>query len=86
MPVIIPDETLKQTGLTEREALIEFACLFFSKGKLDLWPAAQLAGLTRDEFSSQLVSRGIAPYRMDEEYIRHELEYAAKFEPERSKP
>ena len=42
MPVIIPDETLKQTGLTEREALIEFACLFFSKGKLDLWPPPNL--------------------------------------------
>ena len=40
MPIIIPDETLKQTGMTEREALIEIACHLFDKDKLYLWPAA----------------------------------------------
>lgn len=86
MPVVIPDEMLQQAGLSEREALIEIACHLFDKGKLHLWPAAQLAGMARDEFSAELVKRGIAPYRIDEEHVRHELEYAKQFGTARSKP
>lgn len=74
MPVVIPDATLKKAGLTESEALIEIACRLFGAAKLHLWPASQLAGLTRDEFESALVSRGIAVQRVDEEYLKHELE------------
>ena len=40
MPVIIPDETLKQAGLTEKEALIEIAWRLFDADKLHLWPAS----------------------------------------------
>ena len=34
MPVVISDETLKQAGLTEREAVVEIACRLFDAGKL----------------------------------------------------
>ena len=78
MPVIIPDETLKQAGLTEKEALIEIACRLFDAGKLHLWPAAQLAGLKRDEFESALISRGIAVHRIDEDYLKHELDMSRR--------
>ena len=78
MPVIIPDETLKQAGLTEKEALIEIACGLFDADKLPLWPAAQLAGMSRGEFESVLMSRGIAVHRIDEEYLRHELEMSGR--------
>jgi len=74
MPVIIPDQTLKQAGLTEKEALVEIACRLFDADKLHLWPAAQLAGMSRGEFESALMARGIAVCRIDEEYLRHELE------------
>ena len=74
MPVIITDETLKQAGLTEKEALVEIACRLFDADKLHLWPAAQLAGMSRGEFESALMARGIAVHRIDEEYLRHELE------------
>ena len=74
MPVIIPDETLKQAGLTEHEARIEIACRLYDADKLHLWPAAQLAGLSRDEFESALILRGIAIHRVDEEYLKHELD------------
>ena len=67
MPVIIPDETLKQAGLTENEALIEIACRLFDAGKLHLFPAARLAGLDRYAFESELISRGIAVHRVDED-------------------
>jgi len=73
MPVIIPDETLKQAGLSEDEARVETACRLYDADKLHLWPAAQLAGLSRDEFESALVSRGIPVHRIDEEYLKHEL-------------
>jgi predicted HTH domain antitoxin len=53
--VIIPDVTLKQAGLTEKDALIEIACRLFDGDKLHLWPAAKLAGLSRDEFESALI-------------------------------
>jgi predicted HTH domain antitoxin len=78
IPVIIPDETLKQAGLTEKEALIEIACGLFDADKLHLWPAAQLAGMSRGEFESELMSRGIAVHRIDEEYLKHELEMSVR--------
>ncbi len=79
MPVIISDETLKLAGLTEQEMKIEIACRLFDAGKLHLWPAAQMAGMSRIDFETALTTRGIAPYRMEEQYIREELEYAAQF-------
>ena len=63
MPVVIPDETLKAAGLTERDALVEIACLLYDAGKLALWPAAKLAGLTRSKFEEELMSRRIPVYR-----------------------
>jgi predicted HTH domain antitoxin len=74
MPLIIPDETLKQAGLIESEACIEIACRLFDADKLHLWPAAQLAGLSRDEFEAALITRGIAMHHIDEDYLKHELE------------
>ena len=84
MPLIISDETLKAANLTEQEARVEIACRLFDAEKLALWPAAQLAGMSRVEFEAALMSRGIAPYRMDEEYVRHELAYAEQFRSGRS--
>jgi len=78
VPVIIPDETLKQAGLSEREALIEIACRLFDAGKLHLNQAARLAQMTRNEFESELMSRQIDVYRIDEEYLRHELEMSGR--------
>ncbi len=37
MPLVIPDDALREAGLSEREALIEFACHLFEAGKLHLW-------------------------------------------------
>ena len=45
MPVVISDETLRDAGLTEQDALVEIACRLFGAGKLSLfglrrsWPA-----------------------------------------------
>jgi predicted HTH domain antitoxin len=63
MPVVISDETLKQAVMTEREAVIEIACRLFDAGKLHLWPAAKMAGLSRVEFEQKLMNRMIPVFR-----------------------
>ncbi len=74
MTITIPDDVLHQAGLTEREALTEFACRLFDAGKLALWPAAKLAQLSRAEFEHELITRHIAIYRLTAEELQHDLE------------
>jgi len=59
----IPDEVLKEAGLDEREALVEFACRLFDAGRLTPWSAARLAGLDRNEIEDALLERGSPVYR-----------------------
>ena len=59
----IPEDILKEAGLSDRDALIEFACGLFNSGRLELPTAVRLSGLSRSEFENQLASRGIAAYR-----------------------
>ncbi len=73
MPLTLSDEVLKQAGLTEQEARVEFACHLFDTGKLALWPAAQLAGMTRVEFEDELNQRRIPIYRMTLEEFQSDL-------------
>lgn len=63
MTITIPDEILRQAGLTEQGALVEFACHLFDGGRLDLPAGARLAGLTRAAFEAELRARRIAIYR-----------------------
>ena len=73
MPVVISDETLKQAGLTEREALVEIACHLYDPGRLALWPAAKLAGLRRVDFEQELINRKIPVYRYTEQGLADDL-------------
>jgi predicted HTH domain antitoxin len=73
MPLVIPDEILQQLGLSEREALIEFACRLFDAGKLYLPDSARLAGLTRVEMEDELAKRNIPIYRPTVEDLLQEL-------------
>jgi predicted HTH domain antitoxin len=78
MPVTITDDVLRQAQLTEREARVEIACHLFGIGKLDLWPAAQLAALTRSEMEAELHRRGIPIYRPTVEELRADMESLKK--------
>jgi predicted HTH domain antitoxin len=73
MPLIIPDEMLREAGLSECEALAEFACRMFDAGKLTLWSAAKLAGLSRVAFEQELRARGIAVYRPGADDLAEDL-------------
>ena len=59
MCLILPDDILKQAGITDQEARIELACSLYDAERLHLWPAAQLAGLSRVEFEIELANRGL---------------------------
>lgn len=74
MGVHIPDDILKQAGLSEREALVEIACRLFEAEKLTLWQGAQLAGLSRVEFEGELRKRKIAIYRPTAEDFAQDLD------------
>lgn len=63
MSLTLSDEVLKQAGMTAEEARVEIACRLFEAGKLAMWPAAKLAGLTRTHFEEQLLERHIPLYR-----------------------
>jgi len=67
MPLTLSDDFLKQAGMSAEEARIEIACRLFDAGKLDLWPAAQLAELSRVQFESELIKRKIPLYRLTPE-------------------
>jgi predicted HTH domain antitoxin len=64
MPLTLSDDVLKQAGLTAEEARVEIACRLFDAGKLDLWPAAQFAELSRTQFEGELMKRKIPIYRL----------------------
>lgn len=73
MPLTISDEVLQSAGLTEAEARVEIACRLFDAEKLALWPAAQLAGMTRVEFEDELRQRKIPIYRPTIEDLQADL-------------
>jgi predicted HTH domain antitoxin len=74
MPLTLSDEVLQQTGMSADEARVEIACRLFDAGKLALWPAAQLAQMTRVEFEGELMKRKIPIYRLTLEDFEMELE------------
>lgn len=80
MIITLPDNLLREAGLNERDAQVEFACHLFDTERLSLWQAAQVGGLSRVEFESELHKRGIAIHRVTAEYWAMELESLRKLE------
>jgi predicted HTH domain antitoxin len=71
---VISDRTLEEAGLSEKEALVEFACRLFDAGKLSLWSGARLAQLSRVEFEQELLARRIAIHRPSVSDLRTDLD------------
>jgi predicted HTH domain antitoxin len=66
MCLVIPNDILRQAGLSDADALIEFACRLFDAEKLDKTAASRLSNLSRVEFEAELLKRGLAVYRTTE--------------------
>ncbi len=60
MGIIIPDDILQATRMSEDELRQELAVLLYQKEKLTLAQASRLAGLSRLQFQHLLASRRIA--------------------------
>jgi predicted HTH domain antitoxin len=73
MPLVIPDEMLREAGLSESEALVEFASRLFDAGKLTLWGAAKLAGLSRVAIEEELRTRQITWLRPEVSDLTEDL-------------
>ena len=79
MTLHIPDDILKQTGLDQRQLLLELACRLFDTGRLDLNAAARLAGIDRVEFEGALRERKMALHRPTLSDIEDEAAALKKF-------
>ncbi|MEK6657978.1 MAG: UPF0175 family protein [Nitrospirota bacterium] len=77
MHIIIPDDILQATRLTEEELKIEVAVLLFQKEKLTLAQASRLAGMSRLQFQHLLASRQI-PVHYDEAEFEEDLDTLKK--------
>ena len=70
----IPDEPLKQAGITEAEACVELACRLYDIGRLSLFQARELAGLaSRTEMEAELVKRGLPILRPTEQDLAEDI-------------
>lgn len=59
MSLVIPDDILQATRMSEDELRQEIAVLLFQKEKLTLGQASRLAGMSRLQFQHLLASRQI---------------------------
>jgi predicted HTH domain antitoxin len=73
MSVIISDDILQATRMTEEELRQEIAVLLFQKEKLTLAQASRMAGKSRLQFQHLLASRQI-PVHYDREEFEEDLE------------
>ena len=75
MPLLIPDDILAESRLTEAQARVEIACRLYADGRLARASAARLAGLDLAGLDRELAARGItaredAEANADERYAR----------------
>lgn len=75
MPLTIPDDVLRQAGLTEQEARVEFACRLYEAGKLTLHAAATVAGFDRSAFEDALLDRHIPIHAVTVDDLRRDVEH-----------
>jgi len=68
MGLVIPDDILQATGMSEADLKKEIAIFLFQKEKLTLEQASKLAEMPRLQFQHLLASRQIAPHYDKEEF------------------
>ncbi len=66
MSLLIPDELVRASGLSEAELLQELVLLLFQREKLTLGKASQVLGITQLKFQALFASRDL--------YIHYDIE------------
>jgi predicted HTH domain antitoxin len=59
MSLVISDDIVRASGLTERELLWEIVLMLFRRDKISLGKASELMGMHRMQFQKLLDDRGI---------------------------
>jgi predicted HTH domain antitoxin len=77
MSLLIPDEILRASRLSERDLKVEIAIMLFEREKLTLGQACRFAAMDRLEFQHLLASRRI-PIHYDVADFEHDLETLAE--------
>lgn len=76
MSIVIPDEIIQATGMSNDEFMRELAVMLFQKEKLTIGQASRLAGMHRLQFQHLLASRdipihyGVQDFEADIETLR----------------
>ena len=68
MIVEIPDQIIKQSGLSAKENLLKIALVLFEEEKLTLGQASRFAGLHQYEFQKELAAMNIPVHYGEEDY------------------
>ena len=79
MGLLIPDEVLQASRLSERELKVEIAVMLFEKEKLTLGQASRLAAMDHLEFQHLLASRRI-PVHYDVDDFEQDLATLSELE------
>ncbi|MBE9009712.1 UPF0175 family protein [Pseudanabaenaceae cyanobacterium LEGE 13415] len=72
MNLLISDELVRASGLSEPELLLELIVLLFQKEKLTLARASRLAGMTQIQFQQLLAERKI-PIHYDVKDLQEDI-------------
>ncbi|WP_026794744.1 MULTISPECIES: UPF0175 family protein [Planktothrix] len=59
MSMLVSDEIIKASGLSEQELLLEIVMMLFQKDKISLGKASELLGIHRMQFQKILADRGL---------------------------
>lgn len=59
MSLVLTDEIVKASGLSEPELLLEIVLMLFRQDKISLGKASELMGIHRMQFQQLLADRGI---------------------------
>lgn len=76
MSLVISDEIIQASGLTENELLLELILLLFQQDKLSLGKAAELLNISQIRFQHLLSERGlcihydVAEFRQDIQHLK----------------
>jgi predicted HTH domain antitoxin len=73
----IPADVLESARMTVEEARLELAIALFSRGRLSMGKAAELAGMPVGRFQSQLGAREIGPHYSIENALEDSAALAA---------
>jgi predicted HTH domain antitoxin len=73
MSLVISDEVIKVSGLSEQELLLEVILMLFQQKRVSIGKASRLSGMTLRQFQHELATRKI-PVHYDVEDFEKDLQ------------